>query len=50
MLIASHARHTCATVVTNNEGEFRRVPGLSVESWLKPCGGGRIWREFRRRR
>lgn len=36
MLIASHARHISATVVTNNEGEFRRVPGLSVENWLKP--------------
>ena len=36
LLIASHARHISATVVTNNEGEFRRVPGLSVENWLKP--------------
>jgi len=36
MLIASHARHLSATVVTNNEREFRRVPGLSVENWLKP--------------
>lgn len=36
MLIASHARHIAATVVTNNEREFRRVPGLSVENWLKP--------------
>lgn len=35
MLIASHARHIAATVVTNNEREFRRVPGLSVENWLK---------------
>lgn len=35
MLIASHARHIGATVVTNNEREFRRVPGLSVENWLK---------------
>ena len=35
MLIAAHARHICATVVTNNEGEFRRVPGISVENWLK---------------
>lgn len=36
MLIASHARHIGATVVTNNEREFRRVPGLAVENWLKP--------------
>ena len=35
MLIASHARALRATVVTNNEREFRRVPGLSVENWLK---------------
>ena len=34
-LIASHARSLRATVVTNNEREFRRVPGLSVENWLK---------------
>jgi tRNA(fMet)-specific endonuclease VapC len=36
MLIAAHARHIDATVVTNNEREFRRVPGLSVQNWLKP--------------
>jgi tRNA(fMet)-specific endonuclease VapC len=36
MLIASHARHISATVVTNNEGEFSRVPRLPVENWLKP--------------
>jgi tRNA(fMet)-specific endonuclease VapC len=36
MLIAAHARHIGATVVTNNEREFRRVPDLSVENWLKP--------------
>lgn len=36
MLIAAHARHLGATVVTNNEREFRRVPGLSVQNWLKP--------------
>ncbi|MFZ0497499.1 MAG: hypothetical protein WAM52_00030 [Steroidobacteraceae bacterium] len=36
MLIASLARHIAATVVTNNEREFRRVPGLTVENWLKP--------------
>ena len=36
LLIAAHARRTGATLVTNNEREFRRVPGLSVENWLKP--------------
>jgi tRNA(fMet)-specific endonuclease VapC len=36
MLIAAHARHIGATAVTNNEREFRRVPGLSVQNWLKP--------------
>lgn len=36
MLIAAHARHIGATVVTNNEREFRRVPGLTVQNWLKP--------------
>ena len=35
MLIASHARSLRATMVTNNEREFRRVPGLTVENWLK---------------
>lgn len=36
MLIVAHARHIGATVVTNNERQFRRVPGLSVQNWLKP--------------
>lgn len=36
MLIAAHARHIGATVVTNNEREFRRVPGIGVENWSKP--------------
>jgi tRNA(fMet)-specific endonuclease VapC len=35
LLIASHARHIGATLVTNNEREFRRVPGLSVQNWLR---------------
>jgi len=35
LLIAAHARHLGATLVTNNEREFRRVPGLSVQNWLK---------------
>lgn len=36
LMIAAHARHIGATLVTNNEREFRRVPGLSVQNWLKP--------------
>jgi tRNA(fMet)-specific endonuclease VapC len=35
LLIAAHARHVGATLVTNNEKEFRRVPGLAVQNWLK---------------
>ena len=33
-LIAAHARHIGAALVSNNEREFRRVPGLSVQNWL----------------
>jgi len=33
LLIASIAMARDATVVTANEREFRRVPGLSVENW-----------------
>jgi len=36
LLIAAHARHAGAVLVTNNEREFRRVPGLAVQNWLKP--------------
>jgi tRNA(fMet)-specific endonuclease VapC len=35
LLIAAHARHIRATFVTNNEGEFRRVPRLAVQNWLR---------------
>ncbi len=31
--IAAHARCIGLTLVTNNEREFRRVPGLAVENW-----------------
>lgn len=34
---ASHALSLGATLVTNNEREFRRVPGLRVESWVTPA-------------
>ena len=31
--IAAHALTAGLTLVTNNEREFRRLPGLSVENW-----------------
>ncbi len=34
--IAAHARSEGLTVVTNNEREFCRVPGLLVENWITP--------------
>ena len=34
LLIAAHARSVDATLVTNNEREFGRVPGLRMENWL----------------
>ena len=33
MLIAAHARSLGVTLVTNNEKEFGRVPGLKIENW-----------------
>jgi tRNA(fMet)-specific endonuclease VapC len=33
--IASHAVALGVTLATNNEREFRRVPGLNVENWVK---------------
>ena len=34
MLIAAHAIALGATLVTNNEREFRRVKGLRIENWV----------------
>jgi len=34
MLIAAHARSHGLTLITNNEQEFRRVPGLAIENWI----------------
>ena len=31
--IAAHARAAGLTLVTNNEREFKRVPGLQIENW-----------------
>ena len=39
LLIAAHARSADATLVTNNEAEFRRVPGLRMENWLASARG-----------
>ena len=35
LLIAAHAASLPATVVTNNEAEFRRVPGIEVQNWSR---------------
>lgn len=35
LLIAAHALALDCILVTDNEREFRRVPGLRVENWLR---------------
>jgi tRNA(fMet)-specific endonuclease VapC len=35
MMIAGHARSLGLILVTNNEKEFKRVPGLLLENWTK---------------
>ncbi|MGD9017203.1 MAG: type II toxin-antitoxin system VapC family toxin [Desulfobacterales bacterium] len=32
--IAAHAKAAALTTVTNNEREFKRVPGLKVQKWV----------------
>ena len=34
MMIAGHARSLGLILVTNNQNEFQRVPGLRVENWI----------------
>ena len=34
-LIAAHARSLDLTLITNNEKEFERIPGLKIENWTK---------------
>jgi tRNA(fMet)-specific endonuclease VapC len=34
MHIAGHARSLGLVIVTNNEKEFNRIPGLRVENWI----------------
>jgi tRNA(fMet)-specific endonuclease VapC len=38
LFIAAHGAASTMTVVTGNDREFRRVPGLGVENWLQPPG------------
>ena len=35
MLIGAHALSLGAIMVTNNTDEFRRIPDLSIEDWMK---------------
>jgi tRNA(fMet)-specific endonuclease VapC len=37
--IAAHARSEGLTLVTNKLGEFKRVPGLLTENWLRRSAG-----------
>jgi tRNA(fMet)-specific endonuclease VapC len=32
--IAAHAKAAALTLVTNNEREFQRVPGLKIQNWV----------------
>lgn len=34
-MIAGHARSKGLVIVTNNQKEFARVPGIRVENWIK---------------
>ncbi len=39
LLLAAHALFLNVTMITNNTREFKRVPDLKVENWIKPCAG-----------
>jgi tRNA(fMet)-specific endonuclease VapC len=41
MLIGAHARAEGLIVVTNNEREFHRLPGVRVENWVDDGGSPR---------
>ena len=41
MLIGAHARAESLIVVTNNEREFQRLPGVRVENWVDDGGSPR---------
>jgi tRNA(fMet)-specific endonuclease VapC len=34
LCIAAHAKSAGLAVVTNNEREFKRVPGLKLQNWI----------------
>ena len=34
MQIAAHAKASNLILVTNNEREFKRVPGLKIQNWI----------------
>lgn len=36
LLIAAHAQAAGCTLVTDNEREFRRIPGLRIANWRRP--------------
>jgi tRNA(fMet)-specific endonuclease VapC len=36
LFIAAHARGLGITLVTNNTGEFQRIPGLVIDNWATP--------------
>lgn len=40
--IAAHAVALGVPLVTNNEREFVRVPGLVVKNWINPSGGPKV--------
>jgi tRNA(fMet)-specific endonuclease VapC len=33
--IAAHAKAAGLVLVTNNEQEFRRIPGLKIQNWVE---------------